>query len=87
MSSSNDVNMTSLDQGGEYAALITDLSKVFDCLPHDLIHTVPLTISYHLFRFLIGQYSVVEIRYFIKKRNNNDKNTKQKNKTNPRKSM
>ena len=27
----------SLDEGGEYAALIMDLSKVFDCLPHDLI--------------------------------------------------
>ena len=27
----------SLDQGGEYAALLTDLSKAFDCLPQDLI--------------------------------------------------
>ena len=32
------------------------------------MHTVPLTISYHLFQFLIGQYSVAEIRYFIKKK-------------------
>ena len=27
----------SLDQGCEYAALLTDLSKVFNCLPHNLI--------------------------------------------------
>ena len=26
----------SLDQGGEYAALLTDLSKAFNCLPHNL---------------------------------------------------
>ena len=27
----------SLDQGGKYAALLTDLPKAFDCLPLDLI--------------------------------------------------
>ena len=26
-----------LDDGGEYAALLTDLSKAFYCLPHDLL--------------------------------------------------
>ena len=27
----------SVEQEGVYAALVTDLSKAFDCLPHDLI--------------------------------------------------
>ena len=26
-----------LDKGGEYAAVLTDLSKEFNCLPHNLI--------------------------------------------------
>ena len=30
-------------------------------------HTGPLTISYHLFRSLVGEYSVSEIQYFVKR--------------------
>ena len=26
-----------VDQNGEYAALLTDLSKTFECLPHELL--------------------------------------------------
>ena len=33
---------------------------------HAQRYTVQVTISYHLFRFLIGQYSVAKIWYFIK---------------------
>ena len=26
-----------MDKGGHFSVLLTNLSKVFDCLPHDLI--------------------------------------------------
>ena len=40
----------------------------FDC------HAVPLPTSYHQFRLLIGLYSIAQIWYLIRKRNENDKN-------------
>ena len=40
----------------------------------NITHTVLLTFVHHQFTFLIGQYAVAEIWYFIKKRDENDKN-------------
>ena len=60
----------SLDQGGEYAALLTDLSKVFDCLPHDLIiaklHTYGFDkASLRLMQsYLTDRYQRVKINHF-----------------------
>ena len=50
--------------------------RLFHALTDNFLSSIPLTISYHQFRFLIGSYSVVEIWYFIKKkRKENYKNT------------
>ena len=37
-----------LDQGNKYGALLTDLSKTFDCLPNDLI-----VVKLHIYGFSI----------------------------------
>ena len=42
--------------------------RLFHALTDNFLSSIPLIISYHQFRFLIGSYSVVEIWYFIKKK-------------------
>ena len=41
-----------LDQENEFSALLTDLFKVFDCLPHDLINA----------RFCAYDYSIKPLK-------------------------
>ena len=60
----------SLDQGGEYATLLTDLSKALNCLPHDLIiaklHTYGFdNVSLRLMHsYLTGRYQRAKINDF-----------------------
>ena len=57
----------SLDQGGEYAALLTGLSKAFDCLPHDLIIAKLHAYGFdkaslrHMHSYLTDRYQAVKI--------------------------
>ena len=60
----------SLDQGGECAALLTDLYKAFDCLPHDLIIAKLHAYGFDkaslrfIHRYLTNRYQKVKINNF-----------------------
>ena len=57
----------SLDKGGSFGALLTDLSKAFDCLPHDLLvvklHAYGLDINSArlMYSYLKGRKQCVKI--------------------------
>ena len=55
----------SLDQGGAYGALLTDLSKAFDCLSHDLLiaklHAYGLDIKSLMYSYLTNRKQRVKI--------------------------
>ena len=57
----------SLEQEGEYTAILMDLSKAFDCLPRDLIIAKLCTYRFGIASFrlthshLTGSYQRVEI--------------------------
>ena len=37
-----------VDNGGVFGALLTDLSKAFDCIPHDLIIAILEAYGFHI---------------------------------------
>ena len=58
------------DQRGEYTALLTDLSKAFDCLPHDIIiaklhaYGFDKALLRHMYSYLTDRYQRVKINNF-----------------------
>ena len=52
-----------LDQGNEYGALLTDLSKAFDCLPHDLI-----VAKLHTYGFSIDSLKLINSHYLTERK-------------------
>ena len=52
-----------LDQGNEYGALLTDLSKAFDFLPHDLI-----VAKLHAYGFSIDSLKLINNNYLTERK-------------------
>ena len=57
----------SLEGGSEYPALLTDLSKAFNCVPHNLIHNSKIAYRFDnaslrlMHQYLTGGYQRVKI--------------------------